>query len=273
MGDFNVGALLKLGAAKLGPKLVELGKGELRKLLKHEQAQGVKARANMVQLLQAELEGRAGQLEDASIMLIAKAQHNAVQDLRELMGADAPPEGTWDDLQEASRSGAAAMVTTVLANPSLEPESPAQLVSFSVIRTLAPIFDTIEEMAETIAELSGGGPREQVGPGAIAELRPPADGEAQGKLLDRVVELAFCEGKDIMFKLAAEGADFIAGLGKVAFGKAVTLKRDKRRVRIDQVVALDAEGRPIARCRMMQPLEGGGGRQALFPARSISFDL
>lgn len=254
--EFNVAALLKLGKDKLAVRLGELTRAQVGELLAGERAQGATARSGVLKLLTAELDARAAELSPGSVALIAKA-------LVRILAESAP----WDDLPPEEQAAVVVNVQAVLASPGTADETN---MFDRIVLTLNPIFNQIEALAAVVDHAPE---RETVGPGSAAEMVPQMDDAAQGKLLDKVVALAFCEGDHVRFKVAATAADFEPALGIARYGPRIVLERKKPRVRVDTVVALDADGKPIARRKWPKALEGGGGTEAVFPARSISFEL
>lgn len=271
--EFDAAKLLKLGQAKLGPMLAGLTRAQVVALVEGEKAQGAAARSGVLKLLAAELDARAAQLSRESVERIAAIVHNLIAAARAKAG-DAEAPKAWDELGDADRQDHVAQLEAFLSGDRPDAHTPEQIVSQGLVDALSPIFNQVEALAAEVDALSGVRERETVGPGALAEKVPVIDGKAQGKLLDQVATLAFCEGDVIRFKLDASAEDFdgVEGL-RTRYRPRVVLRRDKPRVRIDNVVALDGEGRPITRVSWPRPLEGGGGREAVFPAGHIAFEL
>lgn len=307
--EFNAAELLKLGEKKLTVRLGECSAAQLRELIAAERAQGATARSGVLKVLAAELDARAAELTPESVEAIAKACHTmnatycaAIGDASQL---------PWDDAPEWQRESAIKGVALHLGNPDASPAASHEgwmsekvadgwvfgevkdpekkthpcIVPFDelpveqqakdylfkqTVHILAPIFDQIEALS---AQLDAAPERETVGPGSAAEKVPQMDDAAQGKLLEKVVELAFCEGDEVRFKIPATAADFEPQLGIARYVPRTVLARRKPKVRIDTVVALDEVGKPLARRKWPTALSGGGGTEGVFPPRSISFEL
>jgi hypothetical protein len=259
MEEFDASELLKLTVREMAAALGGYTVAQLQAAHAAELAKGAEARKGALQALRAEIDGRPPELSDESIDLIAFAAHR-------IASADIENEIEWAAMSAEDRANVVIGVLAVLTAP----EQDTGEVFVRAVLALAPLFVQLEALA---AQLDGAPAREHVGPGSAVEEKPADTRAARARLLAKAAELAFCEGDGVAFKLPVTAGDFDPSSQKLTYLNPVVLRRDKPQVRIDQVVLLDGDGKPLARVRWAVPLEGGAGREALFPARCISFDL
>lgn len=308
---FDAVAVLKGTVEAITIGLGDLSLDELRALDAAERRKGAVARKGVLAAIKGEIDVRAAQLTPKSVALIARAAHDMNAAYCRALGDDSQP--AWEDAPGWQIASAIAGVEFHLANPEAGPsashdswmaqkeaegwkfgevkdaekkEHPC-MVPFDklpteqqakdtlfrqMVHTLGPVFNQVEALAAEVDKLAGARDREQVGPGSAAEEKKPEGDKARRALLAQAADLAFCEGDDVRFTRKVKPEDFEQGL-KTVFLRPTVLRRDKPVVRIDTAVLRDEVGKPLARVRWPKTLEGGGGREALFPARSVAFDF
>lgn len=310
MSEFNVAKELRAAVSAIVAKMGEYSLDQLDALDAAERARGAQARSSLLVPLQAEIEARMLNaptvLSPASIALIAKGAHEMNAAYCRAIGDDS--QTAWDDAPDWQRSSAVKGVEFHLANPAAGPEAsheswlaekeadgwvfgetkdPAKkehpcMVPFAAlpveqqakdtlfrqtIHTLAPVFLQVEQLARLADPLVPAA--EVVGPGETATGKKPA-----AVAIDAVAELAFCaEGRTVCFKRPVEPGDFETRGQKAVFLREVAITADMEPARVSEVVALDAQGKPVASVGWTVPLEGGAGRKAMFPVGAIAFDL
>lgn len=306
MDDFDPKDVSKTTDKKLGPKLGNYSFGQLTAMEAAERGAS-DPRKGMLSLLQGEISNRRAaspgvDLSPVSKARIAEAAHELNRAYCAALGDDS--QQPWDDAPEWQRVSALAGVEFHIENPGagdsashdswmaqkeaegwkfgetkdaekkehpcmvpfdqLPSEQQAKDALFrQTVHALAPIFLEIER-------LEGARVREVIAEGDMA-----SKGERKAKtLVNDIAELAFCDDDGaVLFKITPEPGEVQLRNGKAVFNRSVELKREKPRVELQQVVALDENGRNIARVRWAVPLIGGGGKLAQVPARFIAFNL
>lgn len=306
MDEFDPKDVLKTSAGKLGPKLGDYSFAQLAAMEAVERGEK-DSRKNMLELLQGEMKARreaspAVDLSTASKARIAQQAHELNRAYCAALGDDSQP--AWDDAPEWQKASAFAGVEFHVEHPFAgdsashdnwmaqkeaegwkygETKNPEKkehpcMVPFDQLPTeqqakdalfrhtvhaLAPLFLEIER-------LEGQRVREVIAEGDMA-----SDGERKASTLFKdIAELAVCDADGgVLFKITPEAGDIVLRGTKATYTKQVVLVREKPRVEVRQVVALDDSGRRLARCRWAVSLIGGGGKQALIPAGYIAFNL
>lgn len=148
------------------------------------------------------------------------------------------------------------------------PESPREDDYFG--RAVIELVQLVAMMESLKDQLAARRPANLAAPqGQIDTSDKPAASVAKD-----ICQLAFCsEGDTVEFSIAVRPDDFDVMDRRAVLKREVRLLPEKRRVRISSVVAMDDADRALARVKWPVPLEGGGGRNAKFPARSIALDL
>ena len=250
MSEFDAKKVLDLSIPKITAKLGEYSYAQLVELERAEKAKS-DARTNLLAPLQSEIVARIEAfpgmaLSDESLDRIAAA----------IMGlAPEEMEGTEED-----RAGLREDMRAMLSRPVDEGDPAAERAHM-----LVPFLRDIERLQEEA----------NAAPGEVVPEGQSAKGETNAKHeFAKIATLAFCDAggrtlctiKDVAKDLKLDGR-------KAIYGKEVVLAREKKRVEVSQVVALDKTGLPVSRVQWPVPLIGGGGKLAMFPARHIAFVL
>lgn len=231
------------------PELKAMQKAELGKEDKER-------RVTVLRALDQEITHRtetnlAATLGEESVQRLAKIAHHV-----------AKPETPFDEKKEAEQQTVIEGALDVLTDPEgADPDEPFARAVLAIAPLLAEL-EAAQAAPEPPAEQ-----RQQL------EAVPPMDhgNTEMDKILEGLAKLAFCSGETVEFTIDVEPGDFRVNTLQAAYAKPVVLKRDKRAVRIDRVVALDDAGQPSLTMKMVCPLSGGGGREGRFPAYNIAF--
>lgn len=306
MDDFDPKKVLKDSAPKLAPKMGEFTYAQLQQLEAAERG-AQDPRKNMLAALQAEIAARREaspgvELSAVSKARIAECAHETNRAYCAALGDDS--QLPWDEAPEWQRSSAFMGVEFHIDNPGagdsashdswmaqkeadgwtfgeqkdeakkthpcmvpfdqLPSEQQAKDALFrNTVHQLVPIMLEIEQ-------LSGEPVREVIAEGDMA-----SDGERQAETLVKDIhQLAVCDADgEVLFKITPEPGEIQLRGGKAVFDRAVELVREKPRVAVRQVVALDENGRRVARVKWAVDLIGGGGKLALIPAGHIAFSV
>lgn len=253
MADFDAKKVLLGSVADVTNALADLTFGQVEELEAAERAKGADARSSLLKALQGEMAARKEafpgiDLSDESVGRIVNV----------LAHVAAPTEQLSDEHRTALEAEVRDMLGRAIP---VGDENPAPML----VHALAPFLLEIEQLKEA----SQGGPRETVPDGQLAEPERNAE-----RTLAMIASIAFCDADGtVLFKLPAKPSLFYLRGRKAAYAKRVVLAREKKRVAVSLAVAMDAQGRPVARVRWPVPLVGGGGKLAEFPAGHVAFDL
>jgi hypothetical protein len=253
MADFDAKKMLQGSVSDVTSGLADLTFGQVEELEATERAKGADARSSLLKALQGEMAARKEAFPGIDL------SDESVGRIVDVLAHVAVPS---DDLSGEHRATLQAEVRDMLgrALPTGD-ENPAPML----VHALAPFLLEIERLNTALQ----GAPRETVPEGQIAEPERNAE-----RTLAMIASIAFCDADDtVLFKLPAKPSLFNLRGRKAAYGKPVVLAREKKCVAVSQAVALDAQGRPVARVRWSVPLVGGGGKLAEFPAGHVAFDL
>ena len=306
MDDFDPKDVAKTTAQKLAPKLGEYSFAQLQALEAAERGAS-EPRKNMLELLQGEIDARRKaspgvELSAASKMRIAAEAHETNRAYCAALGDDS--QAPWEDAPDWQKHSAFSGVQFHLENPgagdsashdnwmalkeaegwkygeSKDPEKKEHpcMVPFDKLPTEQQAKDalfrhTVHALAPLLLEierLEGNRVREVIARGDMA-----SDGERKaGTLVKDIARLAVCDDEgEVLFDIDPDVGDIELRGSKAFYRRAIELVRDKPRVAVSQVVALDASGRRLARVRWATPLIGGGGKLALIPAGYVAFSL
>lgn len=255
MTDFDPKQIANTNASKLGPKLGKHGFDELRAMEEYERGTNA-PRKNMLELLQGEIAARMEASPGLNLSAVSKARI-ASSWLRY-----SSPE-LFGDLSDEDKGLVFQQVTHALETPAAAPADEADEYFRRYVGEQVPLLLEIEA-------LQGARVREVIADGDMA-----AKGDRQAAtLIKDIAKLAFCDAAgEVLFKIEPQDGDLLLRGTKAVYAPGVTLEREKPRVDVQQVVALSAEDRRIARVRWAVPLTGGGGRLAHIPAGYIAFNL
>ncbi|MEO9625872.1 MAG: hypothetical protein ABJF09_00525 [Qipengyuania citrea] len=255
MDDFDPKDLLKNSAGKLAPKLGSLTFAQLQVLDAAER--GVKEpRKNMLETLQGEIAARREANPGVALSSVSVARLAAILNL-------ASSETPYEELPDDDRALVFEGVSEIVEGTAPPPHSDEEAAFRRVVGGVVPLLLEIEQ-------LQGQRVREVIAEGDMA-----SDGERQAETLVKDIhQLAVCDKDgEVLFRITPEPGEIQLRGGKAVFNRAVDLVREKPRVAVRQVVALDENGRRVARVRWSVDLIGGGGKLATIPAGYIAFSL
>jgi hypothetical protein len=255
MDDFDPKDVLKTTAGKLAPKLGEYSFAQLRALEAAERVVS-EPRKNMLETLQGEIAARREANPGVDLSALSVARLAAILNL-------ASSETPYEELPDEDRALVFEGVSEIVEGTAPPPRSEEEAAFRRVAGGVVPLLLEIEQ-------LQGARVREVIAEGDMA-----SDGERQAETLVKDIhQLAVCDKDgEVLFKIDPDAGEIQLRGGKAVFGRAVELARDKPRVAVRQVVALDENGRRLARVKWSVDLIGGGGKLAVIPAGYIAFSL
>lgn len=306
MDDFDPRDVIKTNAGKLGPKLGEYGFAQLQAMEAAERGEK-EPRKNMLDLLQGEIKARREAspgvvLSAVSKMRIAEQAHETNRAYCAALGDDS--QQPWDDAPDWQRHSAYRGVEFHLENPGAGASATHEnwmaqkeaegwtfgevkdankkqhpcMVPFDQLPTEQQAKDalfrhTVHALAPLhleIERLEGARVEKVIADGDMAS----EGGRKPETLAKDIAVLAVCdaEGK-MLFEIRPKPGEIELRGNKARYTRPIELVRDKPRVAVSQVVALDESGRRIARVTWAVPLIGGGGKLALIPAGYVAFSL
>ncbi len=308
MSEFDAKKVLDQSIPKITGKLGDFTYPQLLELERSEKAKS-DARTNLLAPLQAEIAARVDRcpglmLSEESRERIARMAHEANAAYCSAIGDDS--QLPWDDAPDWQRQSALSGVNFHLGAPDAGPsashdnwmaekkadgwvfgetkdpekkEHPC-MVPFDDLPTEQQAKDTIfrhtiHAAVPFLLEIERLQAEASAPAGEVVPEGQSATGDTKAEHeFAKIAKLEFCDADGrSLFSVKPKKGDLMLNGRKAVYGKAVTLSREKPRVEVSQVVAVDATGLPVSRVKWPVPLVGGGGKLATFPPRHIAFNL
>lgn len=308
MSEFDAKKVLDLSIPKITAKLGDFTYAQLQELERGEKAKA-DARTNLLAPLQAEIAARVERcpglaLSDDSRSRIAQMAHEANAAYCAAIGDDS--QLPWDDAPEWQRTSALAGVNFHIGAPDAGPSASHEnwmvdkeaegwkfgavkdpdkkehpcLVPFDELPTEQQAKDTlfrhvVHAAVPLLLEIERLQAEADAPAGELVPEGQSASGDTKAEHeFAKIEQISFCDAEGrTLFQITPKKGDLSLERRKAVYGEPVVLAREKKRVEVSQVVAIDRTGLPVSRIRLAVPLVGGGGKIATFPARHIAFNL